>query len=137
MRVGFPGGPRLTWYDRNGIDATIAYSGGAVAPHVVTLRATYTVPTGKKAFLGACCININRDAIATTLGLVFAYLSFAGSQSLYVSHENNTVGHAERGSVNVNGVLLAGQTAQLSTGDGSTGGTMDLMISLVVMEFDA
>ena len=137
MRVGFPGGPRLEWYDRNPIDQTVSYVGSNVAPHSLTVRASYTVPTGKKAFIGGAAVEVSRRTVATTIGDVLAYVSFAGETSLNIFHRDNTEGTVERGSLNINGVMLAGASLTLNTQDTSEGGAMNYWISTVIMEFDA
>lgn len=137
VKVGFPGGPRLEWYDRNPSTQNIYYTGSGVAPHGMTSRASYTVPTGKKAFVGGAVGDILRRAAAGTVSEVYAFYSIGGVNLMAISHFNNTAGHAERGAGLTSSVALAGTTLAISTIDGSTGGTMNYYLSVAIMEFSA
>ena len=137
MKVGFPGGPRLEWYDRNPLSATIDYLGTAIAGHSVTVRATYTTPTGKKAFLGAASLQFLRVTAAGVLGQIHTYFFAAGSMILMAQLLDNTAGaHLER-EINLNAVLLDGESISFSTFDASTGGTVNYSLGAAIMEFDA
>jgi len=137
VKVGFPGGPRLEWYDRNAINGTVFYLGTGVAPHSVTVRATYTVPTGKKALIGAICLQFLRVTAAGTVGQIHAYFDIGPGLGLTGQMLDNNVGaHLER-EVNMNSVLLEGEGLGLSTLDLSTGGTVNYGLSAAIMEFDA
>jgi len=126
---------RPEWYDRNPSQAGINYTATNVAPHGSTVRATYTVPSGKKAFVAAAELDVRRRTAATTLGSVLAWLTFGGILGLQVLHENNTVDARRSIETYLGGVLFAGQSLQLSTWDASTGGAMDYVLTTIIVEF--
>jgi len=128
---------RPEWYDRNPSQAGIYYSQTNIAPHGNTVRATYTAPSGKKAFVAAGQLDVRRRTAATTLGMVLASLTFAGTIGFQALHENNTVDSRRSIETSVGGVLFAGQALQLQTQDGSTGGAMDYILTALIVEFDA
>jgi len=129
--------PLLAWYDRNASQAGIYWNSVNVAPHGSTVRATYTVPSGKKAFVCAAELDVRRRTAATTLGTVLAWLTFAGNMALQILHENNTVDNRQTITCYLGGILLSGQSLQLSTWDASTGGAMDYMLTALIVEFSA
>jgi len=137
VRVGFPGGPRLEWYDRNPISQSISYVAGNVAPHSATTRATYTVPTGKKALIGGTQNLIRRATVAGTVGEVLVEFIMPGLMVLIDIHENNTVGSQSKREISPNSLLLEGDLVQIETIDESTGGTMDYWLYMTVTEIDA
>jgi len=128
---------RPEWYDRNASQAGIAYGATNVAPHVITSRASYTVPSGKKAFITAVQLDVRRRVAATTLGTVLARLNLAGGTGFVALHENNTVDSRRSIETSIGSILLAGQTIELQTQDISTGGAMDYTLSVVIVEFSA
>jgi len=137
VRVGFPGGPRLEWYDRNPIAKSQAYNGSGVAPHSMTVRATYTVPTGKKALIAFAEGVIVRVTAATAVGWVEVLVQGANNEAFRLNHINNTVNSYEQGRTYVGYVLLAGQDINLQTQDLSTGGTLSYNVFITSMEFSA
>jgi len=135
-RVGFPGGPRLEWYDRNPQATQQGYY-GVIAPHADTVRATYTVPTGKKAMVTGVHGHIRRVTAATTVGLVT--INFRRQATIYqvLQHVDNNVNSMKDVSMLQTTALSAGETLSESTEDLSTGGTMELRIGRHITEFDA
>lgn len=129
--------PRAEWYDRNPSDQSVGYLAVAVAPHTTTTRATYTVPTGRKAFITALHAEVYRRDAPTTAGKVYAQVFWSGVVMLKASHLNATVGSVERSSVGVDNALMAGDTVFIETCDLSTGGTMDYQVGVAIVEFDA
>ena len=142
MRVGFPGGPRLEWYDRNPIVNHEEYFSGPIAPHAITQRWTYTVPTGKKAFLEMAACLVHRRTAATTPGWVSAELEYQpyGVGAGYLLNSffvTNNIGDKEREALGHAGVMLAGDALRGKTSDLSEGGSCDYLIISKIMEFDA
>jgi len=136
-RVGFPGGPRLEWYDRNPSSASIYWRASNIAPHSLTTRATFTVPAGKKAFVSAAGAEVYRDGAPTTVGFAQVWIVVAANIQFSVTHRDATLGTPQRFATSLNAVLLAGQSAQILSADASTAGTMGYCTAIVIMEFDA
>jgi len=137
MRVGFPGGPRLEWYDRNPSGQVAQYSGSAIGPHSATVRASYTAPTGKKVMVMLVFGEVFRSAAATTLGKARIAFTIGGASTLEISHQDNTVGSIQRFGSGMTLILLAGQAVQISTQDLSTAGTLDYRTQVQMIEFSA
>jgi len=132
-----PFSPLLEWYDRNPADRTINYSAVGVAPHVLTERASYTVPSGKKAFVGGAAVLLLRDGTPTTAAPVNGNIIFGANGTMWVSHTNATLNSSEKETVTFNGVLLEGTTLKIYTQDTSNGGSYTYRICCVAMEFNA
>jgi len=142
VRVGFPGGPRLEWYDRNPLTRTQIWVGLGIAPHAVTDRGSYTVPTGKKAFLETAFCSARRATAPTTSGRVGSaiyYTPSAGSPGymLQTPFNNAAVDSFQAQVVGQAGCLVAGDIVGLITLDESTGGTCDYRLTAKITEFNA
>ena len=137
MRVGFPGGPRLEWYDRNPQECTFTYAGDDVAPHSSTVRWTYTVPTGKKLFVESAVALVTRVTAADTASEVVARVTARAMSLLRAKIYTNAVGDKDHMNVGRSVIMLAGSVLQGSTADLSTAGTIDFLATLHGIEFDA
>ena len=137
MRVGFPGGPRLEWYDRNPQGVEQAYTAAGVAPHGFTVRFTYTVPTGKKFFLeNAVGITVRKTA-ATTPGMAFCGVSARNYGVVEGQVRTNNVGDLNSMNVGRTVIMVAGDQLKGDSQDASEGGTMDYEVYAHGIEFDA
>ena len=143
MRVGpQPIIARPAWYDRNPSIQVKNYSAAGVAPHTSTLRWSYTVPSGKKAFLELADIEVVRATAATTVGMVSAGITYTpsgGSEVNVIVVEIRTNGVGDRAGKTVGQafVMSAGDSIKAYTTDTSTGGTIDYTMSAKITEFDA
>jgi len=143
VRVGTPSAvARPEWYDRNPIDATLAYQGLAIGPHSITLRGSYTVPAGKKAFLESLYLLVYRVTAATTVGSCMArvdYTPAGGTTKVFclVIFTNNTADFNVDHILGNCGCMRAGDQLAIYTADGSTGGTVSYYETIKVTEFDA
>ena len=137
MRVGFPGGPRLEWYDRNPQPQSLYYSGIDVGPHSSISRFSYTVPTGKKFFLENANVLVLRKTAATTEGQVEGYISARIPYIVYAELITNNVGDRSQMNVGRSVIMQAGELLNALTFDLSTGGTLDYIINAHGIEFDA
>ena len=137
MRVGFPGGPRLEWYDRNPVGKEFLYQAPTVAPHALVQRFLYTVPTGKKFFLESGLALAIRDAAAGPADLVTAYLFARDYRCLAAVLLTNAVGDRAQMNQGRSVIMVDGDRLQGMTGDVSTGGTINYMVSAHGIEFDA
>jgi len=140
MKFGFPGGPRLEWYDRNPVAKHYASNPSSVAPHSATVRWIYTVPSGKKAFISILQAGVTRQTAATTLGQAYAaiYLTISAVSDVILAANlnDNTVG-AKNVLVASGGVLNAGDSIYGQTMDISTGGTCMYNVNYYTTEFNA
>jgi len=116
---------------------SIDYTAANVAPHTQVVRATYTVPTGKKAFCSRAYSELIRSAAATTLGKAAVLLVTSTTLIIVNKHYDNTVGRREWAALSMGGIFLAGDVVTVQTYDLSTGGTMDYIGIIGLMEFSA
>ena len=142
VRVGFPGGPRLEWYDRNPQPALYRYQVFDAAPHALVQRWSYTVPSGKKAFIEMAGAYVVRVTVATTAGLVYDRVQYQVSGGsafsiLWALLYTNTIGDKDRADVGHSLILNAGDAIFGWTGDASENGTVTHQILAKVTEFDA
>jgi len=141
-RVGFPGGPRLDWYDRNPGNQRQLYAVAGVAPHLETIRWTYTVPAAKKAWISAAFVAARRATAATTAGEVRARVVFAPSGGQYGSIImarifGNVVNDQDKAAFGPGMMMQATDQLLGLTMDLSTGGTIDYEVTAVIVEFGA
>jgi len=128
---------RPAWYDRNPAPSGSAYFTDGVAPHALTARHTYAVPTGKTAIMTSLFVFCRRATAATTVGKVeVRFLAGAGLQ-IYWSFIDNTAGIRFTWELSPHTIVLAGTTIYMYTADGSTGGTVDYAVSIGYVTFDA
>jgi len=143
VRVGTPSAvARPDWYDRNPAMIWNTYNASGVAPHSLTTRWTYTVPTGKKALLEQAMTYIMRSTAATTLGwasLKIWYQPSGGTnrEMVYVDLYDNTVAAKTISHFSFAMVLLAGDVLTGTSADTSTGGTCNYTLTAKATEFDA
>ena len=137
MRVGFPGGPRLEWYDRNPQPKEGGYAGSAVAPHTLTQRFTYTVPTGKKFFLENAYAYLMRYAAADAAERVMASISARGQSLAFTQIMTNAVGDKDSMNVGRSVIMQAADVLLGNTSDASTAGSVDYSLNYHGIEFDA
>jgi len=137
MKFGFPGGPRLEWYDRNPALQAIAYVIDNVSPHAETLRASYTVPTGKKAWVQTEDVFLRRRTAPTTAGLVFGKIVVVNVHLMEAAFNSAIVDTIATKDLAPQMLLQAGQSIGIYTADASTGGAIDYYITGQITEFNA
>ncbi len=109
----------------------------AAAPHASTARGSYTVPTGRKAFVASYNVEVSRETVATTLGRARVQELVAGTQTVVVSLFDNTVGARQVSSPSGGHVSLTGNIVSITDDDGSTAGTVTFVADVGIVEFDA
>ncbi len=140
MNIQYPTGETRQFYDRNTLIRALAYQNSALAPHGITVRATYTVPAAKKAVITQIDFTWGRQTAAAPVGDVFLQATVtvngvtAEIAGLYV--RDNTLFNWKNQNVPAQIWLNAGDIINLSTFDGSTGGTGYYVLGLVYVEFD-
>jgi hypothetical protein len=119
-----------------------SYVGADIAPHTQATRFTYTVPTGKKAFVEMLQTRVQRSTAASAASRVIAWIGYqpsggSGSLMSYSVINTNGVGDKDANIVGQSIVMNAGDTLTGYTSDGSTGGACDYMLNYKITEFDA
>lgn len=140
--VGHVQSSRPLYYDRTMVSRTSYYSSGAIAPHGITERWTYTVPTGKKAFVQSLLAVAQRITAAAPVSQYAALVTVTPNggtlaRVLLALLLTNNVGDSAREHYGASGALAAGDVLASSTVDLSTGGTVDYNLSAWYIEFDA
>lgn len=134
---------RFAYYDRNTVKRSISFKGDALAPHALTVRATYTVPSASKAFAEFFFTDLLRLTAAGTPGSPINFISHTpdggAPAAIFLARLlstqnaiNDTVKHAQ-------GVFLLANDDDaftLSTQDGSTTGTVFYEVRAHIVEFD-
>jgi len=142
VRVGFPGGPRLIWYDRNPKGITF-WSSGVLSPHVPTVRWSYTCPTGKKSLVEIGHARLDRITAAETVGPASAEIAIsvnagASFQSMIMALlRTNAPDDFDRLGIGTAIPVFASDIVKGDTHDSSTGGTIDYLLQMKLTEFDA
>jgi len=137
VKVGFPGGPRLEWYDRNPQGVEEYYYGIDLGPHVPVQRFLYTVPTGKKFLLENALALCVRKTVAAPLGVCYGRIHARAEYLVYARMFLNVAGDQKEMNVGRSVILLAGEPISGNTGDASTGGTVSYILTIHGVEFDA
>jgi len=144
MRVGQLQPSRPVYYDRNPISQTINYDASAVAPHADTVRGTYTVPSGKKAYLETVWLHTLVATVAAPAGLkrtrILLVIATGGTSTLddaVLAAVENTAGNKEHVSYQGSLLMMVSDVLELHTEDGGTGGTVDHRMAAKFVEFDA
>ncbi len=138
---GFPGTViRPPHYDRNPTRIQVnATSGGAVAPHSFVNRATYTVPTGRKALVFSFEWAINRATVATVISQNNVIL-WDNTNNLVVGYMldfGNAIGDRASGDASPQAVFKAADVVAIGDQNLDTAGTTWLTGGAGVTEFDA
>ncbi len=128
---------RLAYYDRNTTQTSLNNETLAAAPHAPVTRATYTVPSARKALITSTHIEASRETAATTLGRVRILIggSFGGAAT--VTMFENAVGARVVGDPSGGESAIAGLQITIQDEDTSTAGTVSFEEQVSVIEFDA
>jgi hypothetical protein len=140
--IGQVGASRPAYYDRNPLAVYQSYSSNAIAPAAVVVRATYTVPSGKKAFCETLHGFARRRTAAAPVGTWSVGINVTpsgGSNTtiLYKRDTKNVIDDQKEFTISPFGELGAGDKIDLITEDLSTGGTVDYTFITKAVEFDA
>ncbi len=143
MRVGHLEVARPNYYDRLVAVASFTYGSTVLAPAAQTIRATYTVPTGHRAYWESAGGWLSRASAAGALGRARIFhrwtpflLSVGHTVLMTVLFANNIGDHAEQSQTDY-GVLGAADIATIETFDDSTGGSVEYTASGKVTEYTA
>lgn len=141
MRIVQAYGALPDYYDRGASNQTIEYQGNSISPHSSTLRATYTVPDGRKAIVDSVFMLITRGEVATAFGrtrMTVFYTPSGGSPIpiACVQNEANSYNYTVHQTFTGLGVLQAGDTLDIYTLDESTGGKCHYWACAKIYEFE-
>lgn len=142
MRLTNVFGGRPASYDRNPTTIVNGGSQYSQAPHALTTRWTYTVPTARKFILGFWSVMALRVSVAGTAGAYEPIISATpsgGSNKVLVDLEQltNLAGDNARLTGGGGTTYLAGDALLGQDFDGSTNGTVSFNESMSGTEFDA
>lgn len=130
------------FYLSNCVLTAVRYYHSNLGPHTLTVRETYTIPTGRAALIVATYIEVRRVSAATTVGLVRADVSssiLGGAFSILlsgVSFVSNTVNIINKHSRDQCLFLFEDDYISIATADLSTGGSCEYIINVFLNEFD-
>jgi hypothetical protein len=128
---------RLAYYDRAPTNTALNFQVNAVTPHATTTRATYTVPTARKAIVTGGTMGWRRVTAAGTPSSFSNQLAAPSGFLAQASSLTNTVDKSTDLTVSSGQVALAGQSIAFTTSDASTTGTVDYYGVCGILEFDA
>src|SRR4051812_41894585 len=120
-------GGRSAYYDRNPVQVTANFGSAAVIPHGSTSRWSYTVATGKKAFLQRALAKVVRQTVAAPaaqVALNIRYTPNGGSATTaaYAVIWGNAINDNDRDAYAGGGVMGSGDVLDCLSIDASTGG---------------
>ncbi len=127
---------RLAYYDRNPVFQDISNESIGLAPHALTNRVTYTVPTGKRAQITDLYLHVLRRTAATTALIARSLWQTNTTNVAMTRIFTNGVGDKESVTIGPARVLPAGQGFLGRDEDLSTAGTVDFEESVGIVEFD-
>lgn len=134
---------RAVYYDRNPADISLGFSGTDVVPHAETQRASYTVPTDKKAFLEQGITDMVRTAAAGTPGQSITFMQHTPDGGSAISYLQarltpnfNSIGDRDKQLVGTSLLILEADLLEIVTQDLAVTGTVTYATALKLTEFD-
>ncbi len=138
MRIAAGSGQRANLFDRNPLTIQGTYDTTGIAPHTVTTRWTYTVPSNRKALIAWTDMVWTRlTAAGAAARVTIRIVLGSGAVPSMRTINSNAVDATNTATGQVGQTLLAGESVSGTTQDNSTGGTCDYTISAGGTEFDA
>lgn len=142
MRIGNINQGRPAYYDRNAFTQGQSYNVAGIAPHGVTTRWTFTVPSNQKAYVQACVCKLMRDGVAAPVGTALAQIDWGcdvggAAFAAFACVLDNTMGARDNSNVGQTGLMTPGNTLTGSTADFGTGGSFLYELSAVIARFDS
>lgn len=130
---------RPEWFDRNPLPTAIGFHASGVAPHGNTVRATYTCPASRKAWISSIFFNVVRLTAAAPAGEVIlqAEAPTAGVSAAIIVLGSNGVGDRASDGFGQSITLRAADIVRIITQDTSTGGTCRYDEDVAILEYDA
>jgi len=135
--VRVTGAERPPWYDRNPIRRQLSYVGSAIAPHGLTSRASYTVPTGKRAYIQSMECALACSETVTQFGRTRCMIYVESNPVLGIYQSLERLLYESHEAVGESGEIQAGETIQIYTYDSDGDGNYDYMGMIHMIEFNA
>ena len=130
------------YYDRVAVTQYLRRDIDGVAPHVLTVWVSRTVPSGRLAMVDGAYTRIIRATAADSIGTSargFSVITRSGASypigGADLGSNVNAIGVAVAQSVGCWGVAIAGDILQVETRDDNTGGTCNYALFLKATEF--
>ncbi len=136
MRIAQALTQRPADYDRNPTAIEHGYSADAVAPHALTNRDTYTVPSNRKLLLAGITLALRRAVAATAEGQSKIDISVGGVLLYTAWISSITVDNRQASELSGGAFVGPGATILIQTKDLSTGGSVDYHVGWLGTEFD-
>jgi len=141
MRIFNGESARLSYGDRNSSNVSVTFLAAAQAPAGSTVRATYTVPSGRGARLEMLMVSEYRVAVAAPVGrfTMIGALFVGGVTQMDLALAISSGNVAESGDKQIIGdcgILQIADQVKLITADASTGGTVTFDGTIKVTEYD-
>lgn len=132
---------RPNYYDRNPATNITTVAVGGITPHGSTVRASYTVPADKKAYLDSLWASMIRDGVTGSPGstvMLIGYVPIGGSVGylMQLFMNNGTLWTQVSDVVPAFGYMGPGDHFNVSTTDASSGGTFQFNAGVKRTEFD-
>lgn len=125
--------------DRSPVNRNLYFLGEALAPHAATQRALYTVPANRRAVIVGTKLSIRRVTAAAPAVrpriLLHQTIPLAVDNLLEVYTKSNAVGGEDKVEVYLYALLNPGDAVEIRTQDDSTGGTVDYLATVNIIEF--
>jgi hypothetical protein len=140
MKLGSLAGARAAYYDRNATSSMSAVSVTS-GPHVITLRLSTTIASGKKALIEYGQTGVTRVTVATSSGEyhAFSQITISSTVNNFIIRPvtDNTAGATVSVFLPTQPTLYAGEVLTGSTYDLSTGGTVTFNFQFKLTTYDA
>lgn len=133
---------RPAYFDRNSVPTAFGHATVGAAPHAETIRASYTVPAGKKAWVGTVWLYEERSTAAAPAAKMWSALKYTpfGGTIRYIDESilaTNGVNDIVDRTVTGFEFMASGDKLDLVSADQSTGGTSSPFGTVKYTEFDA
>lgn len=141
MRIGHLQPTRPEWFDRNPTTFALQGAASVVGAAGTTVLWTYTVPTGKKAYWDASQLDVFRTVDGTPnirALLQIRYTAQAVTATLLrIDSSVSNYGPCGDQWMGQGGIMVAGDVLEANYNIGATDGTLAILATAKVTQFDA
>jgi len=124
-------------YEKNPLSKSAEFTQNNVAPHVETIRATYTTPNVRLAQIEMIELFVFRKTAGSSIGNVEVKIdSSIRGRLATIIFRDNTVGEFNSQDFSKTLLLESGEIITITTEDDSTGGQINYSINVGITEFD-
>jgi len=139
MKIASYAVARPAYYDRNASSYLGVYDTGGVAPHGATTRITITLAANRKLLVEAVVFTLTKAAVSAPVSEAAIYSYVVGSTAVpltRVASSSNVTNTVVTNQSNASFTVFGGETYQIGTYDGSTGGTNNYVAGAKGTQFD-